>query len=113
MEQFDWSPGGAELLLVIQLYIRENGGNLPLANKIIAEERAFRNGKQDPIRKKLGPRLIKKVRVWKGRVHRKFDSSILAAEFLETTVNNLQACIRYGCKSKGWNVDYYQREPHN
>lgn len=111
MENFEWQPGGKELLLVIQLFIRENGGNLSLAKKIIAEERAARNKKPDEIKTFRPGRTTKPVRLWKGRQFKRFKDSDMAAKYLGTSKNNLQSCIHLRCKVRGWNAAYYEAKP--
>ena len=110
MEQFDWQPGGKDLLLTIQLYIKENGGNLSLASKIIDEDRDERRQAYINSYAKTygyrGRRDRKKVMAFKGDETILFENTTEAAKFIDVATSNIRASVQQNSRCKKWKFEY-------
>ena len=106
--QYDWTPGGKELLMVIEQYVSDYGGNHAILKAITEDERRYRHrlicryngGRHGNFRKR------KRVVLINNRVRRVFKDLDKAAEYLGKTNNYLRNAICQPFKVSGWRVDY-------
>ena len=107
MEQFEWTQGGKELLIRIELIIQQSGGRVALANDIIKEDRKYRlNSFHIPRVKTMNNQCL--LTISKGKHHRKFDNVRLASYYMGTNPANIYSCIRQGYRCRGWDVKYFK-----
>lgn len=112
MEAYEWTDGGKELLIRIELFIQENGGRMSLVNKIENEERGVRESKWRVSQVNNGPKKRYKrkkrpqVKIFKGNERIIFKTTTMAARFIGTSTVNVRASVHKGYKTHGWNCSY-------
>lgn len=103
----EWTPGGKELLIRIQLSIQQAGGRLSMIQQIEAEERYIRERKWRESKVEPNPTPYKRkrrkpIKITKGKTSLIFKTSREAAKHIGVKPHNVIASISKGFKTNGW-----------